>query len=62
MKARQPHKKKTFRFTWRGKVEFVTDIKATSEGKAWREFRRHYAPHAKKKDFKIEEVESVASE
>ncbi len=56
MKDRKPHEKTKFTFTWRGKAEFVTEIEATSEGKAWREFRRHHVPHAKQKDYKVVEL------
>jgi len=53
MKAREPHAKKVFIFTWRGKAPLVVEIEATSLGKAWREFRRHYEPHAKKKHWTV---------
>lgn len=55
MKARQPHAKKVFVFTYRGKADFVVEIEATSEGKAWREFRRHHVPHANKRQYSIKE-------
>lgn len=53
MKDREPHLKEGYTFTWRGNAEFVTKIPATSLGKAWKEFRRHHAPHAKKKDYAV---------
>lgn len=55
MRPREPHAKKVFVFTYRGKAKFVTEIEATSEGKAWREFRRHHVPHANKKQYLIKE-------
>lgn len=56
MKVRQPHAKRVFTFTWRGKADLVVEIEATSESKAWREFRRHHVPHAKKKHYEIKEM------
>jgi len=53
MKARPPHNKRRFAFNHnvKSKKNPVVLIEATSLGKAWREFRRHHVPHAKKKDY-----------
>ena len=57
MKERRPHEKRRFVFTDRTKGKKKPDviIHATSLGKAWREFRRHHVPHAKKKNYFVGE-------
>jgi len=53
MKARKPHQKNRYTFEYRGKPPKIIVIDATSNGKAWKELRRHHRSHAKKKDFKV---------
>lgn len=52
MKARSPHNKIRFAFNYNGKPSRpAIFVEATSKSKAWKEFRRHHVPHAKRKDY-----------
>lgn len=54
MRERRPHNKTKFAFNFTGKPpKPVVFVWATSKNKAWKEFRRHHAPHAKRKDYTV---------
>lgn len=55
MTGRHTHLKTRFVFNYIDKPKRpAIFVQATSLSKAWKEFRRHHVPHAKRKDYHVD--------